>query len=1042
MTPGTLLLLRRLVLAFFLLSGMTGLVYEVLWTRRLTLIFGHTVFAVSTVVTAFMAGLALGSLAGGRWCDRRRPGGAGLLASYGVLEIFIGLWALLSPLLLGWVEQAYVQAAAGGLSGWPLQGLCLAASIVTLVPATTAMGATLPILSRFLVGRREELGGLLAALYATNTLGAFTGASLAGFLLLPAAGLLTSLRGAAAISTLVGLAAAVMARRLGAGASPGADVSATPPDWSAPPATRRGLLPWVFALFGVASMAYQVGWTRGLVLTLGSSTYCFAAILAVFLGGLGLGSLLYPRLVRQRPPRLEHLGLLALALGLLGAATIPALGWLPWLLPRLFSQPPQSFWTVLGVDLGLCLVLLLGPTLLMGLAFPLGSQLHTRQLGSVGRDVADIYGANTLGCILGAALAGFLMIPLAGAQWTLKAAALLDLGLAALLFLTALPRGRRRLLAAGASLALGLAVALLPAWDPTWMSSGVGIYQLGKPVADLPPPLYYRDGVSCTVSLHLLPGPNMSLRVNGKSDASTFRPDMLTQRLAGFLPALLHPGPRSAAVVGFGSGVTLDSLRRVPGLNHIDSVELEPAVLEAGRYWKAYNHDVLSETRIRHWATDGRTFLLGSPRRYDLIISEPSNPWMAGIGNLFTRDFYQACAGRLEPGGLMAQHLQLYHVSRADLGMVLRSFFSAFPYGSMWVTAAGDSLLVGSLEPLRPPDVARRFAEMTAMQEQLWVLDVQAPEEIMGRYLLDRSEALAAFPEGPSNTDDRPLLEFSAPLSLYRPNLQVENYRYLRRYARRRLAPWMEDGERSLSLAAPAWDDGGDEEGALEFLQARAATLPEAALNYARLLARHGSEEGARRAFEAARRAGADPGRTAASWARFEAGAGHPERAAALYRQALASPPPGSLPQLWLGLGQALTRAGRFAEALPALQKAAELDPWGGALTRTGVVLYEMGRLDEALETFRQAAALDPVDAEARVGQGNVWLRRGRYPEAMQAYRAALALEPFNGPALLNLGACQVQMGDLGGAALTYRRLLHYFPNHQVARRNLELLSQ
>ncbi|MEW6277743.1 MAG: fused MFS/spermidine synthase, partial [Candidatus Eremiobacterota bacterium] len=782
--PSAAARVGRTALLCFFLSGATGLVYEVLWTRRLTLTFGHTVLAVSTVLTAYMLGLALGSLAGGRWSDRqaRDRDPARFLASYGGLEAFIGIWALLSIPLLGLVERLYLSLSRQGLSELPLHLSCFTGSVLVLLPPTVAMGATLPVMSRLLVHRRGQLGNLLSLIYGTNTLGAFLGAGLAGFVLLPRFGLLASLLGAAGVNLAIGGLAWSVGRRAVLGL-PAVSAEEAP---ERPAEAGSWLLPAVFGMAGMASMAYQIGWTRALALSLGSSIYAFSSILTTFLAGLGLGSLLYPRIIRGRQPRPHHLALVQLGVGLLGALTIPILGYLPRVFLALFPHIQDSFLKVLAAELAISALVLFGPTFLMGLAFPLLSHLYTTGVERLGRSIGTVYSANTFGCIVGSFVAGFFLIPGVGSQTTLKLAAALNLLLCAAL-LWALPPFRR-----AASLAVAVlagCVFLFPRWDPGVMAAGVAIRaasfqnqgerQLRLSLFNRP--AFYKDGLSCLVSVHYFNHQWrtwMDLRVNGKADASLTTLDKLTMYLCGYLGAWLHPDPKDVAVIGLGSGMTLEGLANVPGIRSIECAELERAVVDANVYWQDYTNHILRDPRVRLHVTDGRTFIMGSPRKFDIIASEPSNVWIAGTGNLFTRDFYRSCRDRLNPGGVMCQWLYAYSLPRECIDLAFQTFFEVFPYGMLFQTNSGDLIMVGSDQPIRM-DLERLeslYNESEGMQRNFYAMDIFHPLQLLGHYVAGREEVIKSFPSRLRNTDDRPLLEFYAPMGLYVEGQLVRNF--------------------------------------------------------------------------------------------------------------------------------------------------------------------------------------------------------------------------------------------------------------------------
>jgi len=1043
MTPAL-----RASLAFFYLSGMTGLVYEVLWTRRLTLTFGHTVLAVSTVLTAFMAGLALGSLAAGRASDRltdRPP--IHFLKIYGWLETFVGGWAILSLPLLGLVEQTYLRLATSGVTGTPLFLACFAGSMVVLVPPTTAMGATVPVMSRLLVHERGDIGRLLSRLYGINTLGAVTGSALAGFLLLPWLGLQASLLLAAVVNLAIGAGAIYLGSRPEAGPER-REFEAPAQEEAAEDGYPPFLVPLCFGLAGVASMAYQVGWTRALALSLGSSVYAFSAILVTFLTGLGLGSLLYPKILGRRNPRLRDLAWLQLGVGTLGGLTVPALGALPYLFYQLFPFVQESFLRVMLLDLGLAALVLILPTFLMGLAFPLATHLYTKDLRLLGRSVGAVYSANTFGCIIGSFAAGFWLVPYLGAQYTLQLASALNLLVCVLLLSL---EGRKTLAPTLLAVVLFGAVLLLPKWREGVMGGGIAVYaerhqgmsleQLNRTL--FRPPAFYRDGLSCTVSVNFYGRDQMAMRVNGKVDASLGKTDKQTMYLTGYLPGLLHKGPKSVAVVGLGSGLTLQALANVPGIEKIECAELEPAVVEAGHYWKGFNGAVLDDPRVKMHLTDGRTFILGSPTKYDLIASEPSNPWIAGIGNLFTKDFYATCRDRLNPDGLMCQWFNLYAVSEKDLAMVLHSFFAVFPEGMVWQSAPGDLLLIGSEKPVQLDleRVRQVWQASPEIQRQFYEIGLEQPEHLLGHFLLTREKALEAFGKAPFNTDDRPLLEFSAPLSVVRPNQVARNVQVLREIHRTTgmLPPGFTLTPQTLLWACMGWLNTGNYE-AIKAALTQLPESPERSRMEAMTARLENKTEEAKAIYTKALQK--TPGD-----AKLEAGLGllcleqekWPEAGTHL-DMALKNPPPGSLATLLTARGEAWAGLKQWVEAAGAFYQAAPYTLSSSPFARLGEALKQAGEPQKARNALHKAIERNECDVDAWLGDGQILLQQNHPEQAVAPLRAALHLVPDNLDTLFALASCYVKLEQPAKAAEVFEQLLRYYPDHAEARQYLDKL--
>ncbi len=784
----------------FFLSGATGLVYQIVWMRMLGLVFGHTVLATTTVLVAFMAGLALGS-----WLlARRAPRLRNLIAAYGWLEVGIGVYCALLPLLLAAAAAAYLALARSlalsygtfTLVQFVLVGLAL------LVP-TTLMGGTLPVLAQALTRDPGRLGRTVGALYAINTFGAVAGVAVAGYFLLPAIGNRWSLAAAAAANLVVGALAIGYARfRPEAAPVPAADVTAPLP---LTPEGRATVL--ALGVSGAIAMVYEVGWTRALALIIGSSTYAFTAMLLAFLIGIAGGSALYSWIRGRRPATPGRFAVLQMAIALATAGAMLVYERLPALFLRGFAHsdaPAAVQLTQIVVSIA---ALLLG-TLFIGATFPCAVSAAARGAGRAGEDVGRTYAVNTLGAIAGSALVGLVLIPALGLHTSFRVAVVGNLLLAVALFLgPPRPVRRRRQFAAALAAALVVGAWFLPPWSRDVLSSGVAVYaqqyqrlswEQFRTRAVPKQILYYRDGPTATVTVHQ-ESDNLFLRTNGKTDASTSY-DMVTQLMAGHVPMLLHPTAKQVLVIGLGSGVTAGAIIGYP-LERLDLVEIEPSVVEAARFFGAFNANVLDNPKVHVSIADGRNYLLITPRRYDVIVSEPSNPWIGGLASLFTVEMFQHARDRLRPGGVMVQWMQAYALEAEDLKMVIRTFASVFPTTAVWAATPGDFLLVGSVEP-RPLDL-RAVQERLAANPAARRLFGPTPEwpDFLGYFLLGTEDSARLVSAGPLNTDDRLPLEFSAPRSLYLNT--AESNRMLVTGAQRVALPPLSSESQALA-AAPA----------------------------------------------------------------------------------------------------------------------------------------------------------------------------------------------------------------------------------------------
>ena len=551
-----------------------------------------------------------------------------------------------------------------------------------------------------------------------------------------------------------------------------------------------------FGLSGFASMVYEVTWSRVLAMILDSSTYAFTIMLTTFLMGIALGSFLMSRVAdRLRRPLLAFI-LLEAAIGVSAYMGLFLFAELPYLFLVLYRSFSDSLNLIFFSKFLLAFMVMFLPTLLIGALFPLVVKIYTSNLDRVGRSIGEVYSLNTLGCILGSFCGGFILVPLLGIQESILLAVGLNVLLASLLMLAS-PYGLRTLktpLVVAFSLGL-LAMGLhVPKWNPSLMSSGVYMYVrfvldldrrqlLDRYTKDADPVLFYKEGYTSTVSVHHSnASENIYLKVNGKVEASTVG-DMPTQVLLGQIPMLMSPNHDHVLVIGLGSGVTVGSVGTYPA-KRITVVELEPAVVEASKHFSHVNHQILQDPRLRVMPYDARNYLLVTPEKFDVIISEPSNPWMAGVSNLFTREFFIMGSRRLKPAGVFCQWLQLYKISPENLRSILRTFHEVFPHLLVFQSSEYDLLILGSFEPLfiDPATLQDRLSQ-PRVKEDLERIQVKSVPDILAHFVLGTQEVSAFVENVPSNTDDNALLEFSAPKTLYSDTSEV-NFKELSQHSR------------------------------------------------------------------------------------------------------------------------------------------------------------------------------------------------------------------------------------------------------------------
>jgi spermidine synthase len=745
-----------LILALFLFSGVSGLIYEVVWSRMFVLVLGSTVYAVSTVLGVFMGGLALGSWLFGRLADR--PGASGLRL-YGWLELGIGVYALVLPLLMGASDVAYRGVwplVADSFAGLTFMRVLMAAFILT-IPAAL-MGGTLPVLSRFLIKTRERTGREIGGLYAINTLGAVAGCLLAGFVLLEWLGVRGSLLAAAGLNLVVGTLALAWSRRVSGGSGGGVA--------EAPPANVRRYEPWqiraalvLYAFSGLAALALEVLWTRSLMYFTSVDTYAFAAMLAAFLTGIGVGSLLVaPFVSRVRHPLLV-LGGVQLGIGLTAALSIPLFSLLYGLSDGLASLlPPATLLSKIVTKLSLSFLVMLVPTLLMGAAFPLISAVYVGARQQVGRGVGTLYALNTVGAIVGSVLAGFVLIPLVGLQQGIMLCASLYVLLGMILVATApRRRGPRTVAVAASVVGAVVVVALNVRFDGQPMILQSAYFKNREKAHRL---VHYHEGASASLAVLENPAGVKLLNINGITTAINNHDDMQVHRMLSHLPLLMHPSPRLALIVGFGMGSTPWGCCQHPELERVDVVELLRSERETAPMFEDVNHGVLDHPKLSFIVGDGRNYLLATRERYDMVSFNAIHPRYSAY--LYTRDFYDLCRQRLTDDGVICAWMTQNSMRDVEFRMLCRSFVEVFPHATLWYCNPEHFCLIGTMQPTRIDLAAwQQRMDQPAVRRDLADSGLERPLVLLSRYLLGPA-ALAQYVAGaPLNTDDRPRIEFA-----------------------------------------------------------------------------------------------------------------------------------------------------------------------------------------------------------------------------------------------------------------------------------------
>ncbi len=774
----------------FILSGGTGLIYEVLWARMLGLVFGATTLAVSTVLAAFMGGLALGSALAGKFAERiKKP-----LSTYGWIEICIAAYALLVPFLFRWVDNLYAfiwQQFHPGFFAFSLWRFLLSC-LMLLVP-TTLMGATLPVLSAALVNRFRGSSTSVTRLYACNLVGAILGTLAAGFVLLPSLGVHTTIVVAAAINVIVGVTAVLAQRQATLNAQP--RVEATANEVATTSAEIDSHRFWYLAAFasGFVTISTQVSWTRILTMIIGSSTYAFSIVVALFLIGLAGGAWFIgrkDRSVRLRMTilRVEIITAAGLFLSLFVVNLIPAL------LVNLGLRLQISSWAgLLALQVVSASLLILIPALLMGMVMPVvlgwASAKHSTAVALVGRS----YAINTIGAIAGAFITGFILIPKTSTKFTLLFAAaicLIVVGLAYQPPETARDPALKRSFAVGvipvlvillfvlappmnlADLSIGAYDSLVRVLAQT--REGVKAEAEQSPGPNVHELLMYQEGPTSTVSVRR-DQTTISMAINGRTNASDSVYDMPTQVMVAQVPLLVAPKIKKGLIIGFATGVSLGAMLQSP-IESVTCVELEPATVRGSRYFDHVNNQPLSDPRAKLIIDDARTYLRVTPDRYDIIVSEPSHPWVPGVANLFTQEFFEMGRQRLNENGVFVQWLQIYQLSTDSLRSVLATYLKVFPHVLLFrvggLNKGKDLILVGSNEQLNLTQLPERLKDPRIVAE-LARVNLRTEADVRSWFICDESKLEPAVAGATINTDDNMHIETTVPREAFRPLMQT-----------------------------------------------------------------------------------------------------------------------------------------------------------------------------------------------------------------------------------------------------------------------------
>jgi spermidine synthase len=769
--------MKSAIYTLFFISGFTGLVYEVTWTRMLTTVFGSTTYAITSVLSGFMGGLAIGSFVIGRYIERKKNP----ILVYAFLEIGIGITALLIPKILKILDNIYPLIYEYTTSYvWLLILTKVVLSLLVLFVPTFLMGGTLPVLCKFFISRPKESGKQVGILYAINTIGAAIGCFITGFFLIELLGISKTIQLVAAVNFLLGIAFFILniyhrqiksdiettnIENIKKAVNDSSSYNKIQPFYSI-------LILIGFSLAGFVSLSYEVLWTRLLVFKLKMTIYAFSIMLTTFLMGIAIGSIVVAisekyNLIKNHS---KAFGVIQSLIGLMGLSTIILFGQIDSI-PIFdivgFFKSSISWNKLIFTEILLAGMIMIVPTIFMGMTFPLVSRIFTQNIKIVGKTIGSIYSVNTIGCILGSCLTGFILVKTLGTQKSIIIVSLIALiiGTAIVLFnrqgFNESKNSKSFPIVFSAIIMWSIAVGLIVWLPKDILFKYYNIYE--EQIFEDTQIIYANEGIECITTVHKYPGGFKGLSTSSVNVAGTHYTHRTTQKLQAHIPMLVHPNPKEILQVGFGSGET-SYLVTTYDIEQLDLVEISSEVIEtATKYFKEINKDVANHPKFNPIIMDGANYIYLAKKKYDLILNDASWPGYTGCSALYSKDYFENAKKLLKPGGIMTSWFPI--AEGEEFKILLKTFHSVFPNVSVWYAVTHvnkHALVVGSLHKIEidTEDFLRRFEQHA--QNDLKSVDLDNPIFFLDAYQMDETVLDNLLDDSiPIHTIDHPILEFT-----------------------------------------------------------------------------------------------------------------------------------------------------------------------------------------------------------------------------------------------------------------------------------------
>jgi spermidine synthase len=744
------------------LSGVSALVYQIVWIRRFGLVFGVDVFTMATVLSAFMGGLAIGSLIFGRLADKIKSP----LKLFMFLEFGIALFAFMFPLTFKGLINIYTPIIQNfGLSDYSGQMVKFIFSFIYLLIPTTLMGGTLPVIFKFFVRHLNSLGWQISNLFAINNLGAVVGCFLSGFILIRTFGITTSLYIAASINLINAIIVYLVSRRIPLENVAEEKFVTVPGNNDESNKLSKPLLRlvlWVFAIEGFATLAFEVIWTRIFIgFSFDKTTYFYSVIVLGFVFGLSLGSFLISKWIDRRKNLVTLLAVLEIMIGLISLALLMLFSKLSLILnlQRTIFDP---WLKIIGKEYLLFFLILIIPATLTGMVYPIVSKLYADNIEKLGNRMGIIGFLDTIGSVLGSFMAGFILIPLFGVVQSFITIVALNiiLGVMLLFFNQAMKKNLKVILLSG-TLVLSIILFLKAPekkyfswWDKSRYEPWTNF------VEKIP---FYYEGTDATVTLRQYHN-YMALNINGHNTAYTSLKDQIVNRMLGYVPYMVHPQPKRALVIGFGLGFTVESLIQQE-IDTVDVAEICGGVIKSGLAMNEWNKAALKNPKVHTYLEDGRDLLFKTKAKYDIITSNAVHPRLSN--NIYTQDFYELCKNRMNNGGIMCQWATPNWMNEKEFKAQVKAFINAFKNCQLWYINEYTIILIGSEEPIRINYalISERFKD-AKVKDDLLNINMTEPFEFVSQFSMERDVLMNYCNDAPSNTDDYPIVEFSKTVNL------------------------------------------------------------------------------------------------------------------------------------------------------------------------------------------------------------------------------------------------------------------------------------